>query len=76
MAAKQYPVINFEPCLSCQVCSDACPISCIELTLNGKVAGFDKWNNFFPVVDKAKCTGCGRCCDACPVEAIRMEAAS
>lgn len=72
MAAKKYPVFDFEPCISCQMCAEACPVSCIELSVNGKTNGFDKWNNFYPAVDRSKCIGCSMCFNACPMEAIRM----
>lgn len=75
MAAKRYPVFNFEPCISCQVCAEACPVSCIELSIDGLKEGFDQWHNYYPDVDKTKCIGCSMCFNACPVEAIRMEEA-
>ncbi len=58
-------------CTGCQACERACPIGCIQITLekdpaNPKlrsVAQFD--------IDEAKCMFCGLCCEPCPTGSIQ-----
>ena len=68
----QWPKPSFEhkKCMSCTICVDACPVSCIGMSApqNGK-----KGQHEFPFLknDKA-CIGCGFCSSECPVEAVAM----
>jgi len=69
MKTKQLPVFDFEPCVSCSICVQACPMSCIELS----VSGVDALRNLYPKADASVCTGCGICETVCPVDAIEMK---
>ncbi len=68
--AKQNPKFLFDHCISCSICVQACPVSCIDLSVNG----VDKFHNLYPKIDESKCTGCAICAKNCPMEAIVMEA--
>ena len=46
-----------DDCISCDACSDACPVGCIS-------EGDDKY-----VINADECISCGSCADACPVGA-------
>lgn len=72
MATKKLPKFDFDVCVSCGVCAQACPVSCIELSVNG----IDQFRNLYPKVDSSRCSGCSICMKNCPVEAIVMEEAS
>lgn len=67
--AKKNPAFLFAHCVNCSICVQACPVSCIELSVNG----IDKLNNLYPKADNEKCTGCSLCEKACPMGAIVME---
>ena len=71
MKEKKRPVFDFKLCVSCGICAQACPVSCIALT----VGGVDAHRNLYPAVRAQGCLGCGVCAKSCPVEAIRLEAA-
>lgn len=66
---KKNPEFLFDQCISCSVCVQGCPVSCIDLSVNG----VDKFNNLYPTVDKVKCISCAICAKNCPMEAIVME---
>lgn len=70
--AKKNPRFIFDQCISCSICVQACPVSCIELSVNG----VDKFNNLYPKVDEFVCIGCAICAKDCPMEAIVMEDAN
>ena len=67
---KKHPVFDYLPCVSCGICSQACPVSALAMRKEGKSG---KYRNLFPEIAKEGCIGCGRCADACPMDAIRME---
>ena len=67
--AKVNPNFLFDQCISCSICVQACPVSCIDLNVNG----VDKFNNLYPQVDDIKCIGCSLCAKNCPMDAIVME---
>jgi formate hydrogenlyase subunit 6/NADH:ubiquinone oxidoreductase subunit I len=69
MMAKKIPGFLFDQCISCSICVQECPVSCIELSVNG----VDKFNNLYPKVESLECIGCSMCAKACPMEAIVME---
>jgi heterodisulfide reductase subunit A-like polyferredoxin len=54
-------LIDWQACVECGRCVDACPEQAIE-----KVPG---WKYFV----NEKCTACGKCVDACPVGAISLK---
>ena len=68
---KKQPVFDLSSCINCGICVQACPISCLELSLFGKQG---KYRNVFPQsVKPDKCTGCGICAGACPMDCIEMK---
>lgn len=70
MAEKKKPTFNYELCIGCHTCSQVCPVSAIELNVNG----VDPLGTLYPKSDDATCIGCSMCCNICPVEAITMVA--
>lgn len=56
-------------CISCNLCAEACPIDCIEVTfqMDGKTRVLDQYN-----VDLSKCLFCDLCVEACPTYCITM----
>lgn len=67
---KKHPVIQYQLCVSCGICAQACPVSCLTMTKAGKQG---KYKKAFPALTDAACTGCGLCMKACPMEAVSME---
>lgn len=59
------PSFDYLLCVSCSVCVQACPISCIELSEKSEKDD----RNLYPAVGEG-CTGCGTCERACPMYAI------
>ncbi len=68
MAVRKRPVFDNKLCVSCNICAQACPVSCIEL----KETGGDGDNNLYPGL-YGDCLGCGMCSRSCPMGAIAME---
>lgn len=67
--AKKVPQINYELCIACGVCYQACPVSCITLSKND----IDIYKKAYPQLEKDKaCIGCGICSKACPISVIKM----
>ena len=67
---KKQPVFDLSSCLSCSICVQACPFSCLELSLPGKQG---KYKNMFPQRVRETCSGCGLCANACPMGCIEMK---
>ena len=67
--AKKLPAFRYEECVSCSVCVQTCPVSCIELSENHPAA----FKNLYPEADPERCTGCGLCAKNCPMGTIVME---
>lgn len=53
-------IIEKHNCCGCGACSQACPVSCIEMER-------DKEGFYYPKVNKHKCVSCGKCEVVCPV---------
>ena len=69
--ATKIPVFDYSICMACNICSEMCPFTCIEMTKTG----IDALKKVYPVLASPEtCTGCSICKNACPVEAIAMEA--
>lgn len=66
--ANQTPAFDYEKCISCGICVQSCPVSCLDLSL----VGIDKWKNTFPQLNGETCIGCGFCARDCPTTAIIM----
>ena len=61
------PVVNFDKCISCGICTKVCPEGIVILEPN------KEYNKLKPIVDYNYCKGCGICAEECPVKAIVME---
>lgn len=68
MTVKKRPVFEFDRCVSCSICVQACPVSSIEL--RESAGGSDR--NLYPLLLDG-CLGCGSCERACPMGAVKME---
>jgi len=65
------PHFDFNSCMSCNICIQSCPFSCLEIS---EPQGKDPHGH--PVLaNPAACIGCGLCRQDCPVDAIIMKAA-
>lgn len=53
------PVVNYEKCVKCSICTRFCPEGCMEI--NDKLE-----------IDMFYCKGCGLCAHECPAKAIEM----
>ena len=69
---KKIPVFNYSSCSVCKICMQACPVSCITMSLPGKQG---KYKNLLPQTAGENCIGCGQCAAACPMKCIKMEEA-
>ncbi len=67
--ARKHPVFTYEVCVSCGICAQACPVSCLAMT-NVRKQG--KYKKPCPEIAEEGCTGCGLCAKACPMDAIHM----
>ncbi|HYE77104.1 MAG TPA: NADH-quinone oxidoreductase subunit I, partial [bacterium] len=56
-------------CISCNLCAEACPVDCIEVTfqMDGKTRMLDQY-----AVDLSKCLFCDLCVEACPTFCLIM----
>ena len=67
---QKYPAFEDKDCVSCGICVQSCPLSCLSMTRQGKQG---KYKNLFPALNGEGCTGCGLCQRACPMACIHME---
>ena len=67
--ARKNPVFQYGHCVSCGICAQACPVSCLAMT-NIRKQG--KYKKPCPQMAEEGCTGCGICAKACPMDAIQM----
>ena len=63
------PEFDYRQCISCGMCTQECPFSCLSMTLEGKAG---KYRNVFPQMTADNCVGCGRCAAICPMDVITM----
>lgn len=68
MASKQ-PEFHYRDCVSCGICVQACPVSCLAMTNIRKQGKYDKP---CPEIAESGCIGCGLCQKACPMDVIVM----
>lgn len=66
---RKHPVFDMSGCINCGICVQACPLSCLRLSLSGRQG---KYKNVFPQLVSDKCTGCGICSASCPMDCISM----
>lgn len=68
MARKQ-PIFSYKNCVSCGICAQACPVSCLAMTC---IRTQGEYKKPCPQMAEEGCTGCGLCAKACPMNAISM----
>lgn len=67
---KKQPCFHYSECVSCSICVQSCPLSCLSLSRKGKQG---KYRNVFPeMMKKDICIGCGTCAASCPMKCITM----
>ena len=68
---KKIPVFNYEICMACGICAQACPFSSLELD---RFIESDKYKHPYPELARGEtCTGCGICAKCCPVDVIEIK---
>lgn len=67
--ARKHPVFTYDNCVSCGICAQACPVSCLAMT-NIRKQG--KYKKPCPEMAEDTCIGCGICAKACPMDVISM----
>lgn len=67
--AKKHPVFLYKSCISCGICAQACPVSCLAMT---RVLKQGKYTKPCPEMAEEGCTGCSLCSKSCPMDAITM----
>jgi electron transport complex protein RnfB len=72
---KGKPVFNYEECVACTSCMEACPFECIEMTKQGVNKRY-KTKAYPHLVKVEECTGCELCSKQCPVDSITLMAAA
>jgi formate hydrogenlyase subunit 6/NADH:ubiquinone oxidoreductase subunit I len=64
------PKIQVDMCMSCKICIDVCPVTCLALTYTPGTAD----TKGYPVLDREIfCVACEFCALGCPVDAITMQ---
>jgi len=63
------PVFDYQRCLGCTICVEACPTGCIELKMD---RGTRETIRYPELANVRNCIGCAFCVDDCPVDAIEM----
>ena len=64
------PILDKEACISCNMCIQICPVSCLSLS-EASAKGLHRYPH---MEDPALCIACGFCAEDCPVDAIGMVA--
>ena len=63
------PAFDYQHCMGCTICVEACPTGCIELNAD---RGTRKTIRY-PVLEKVRdCIGCAYCVLECPTDAVSM----
>jgi len=64
------PVFDYQRCMGCTICVEACPTGCIDL----KAERGTRETLRYPVLKKVRdCIGCAFCMLECPVDAVDMD---
>jgi NADH-quinone oxidoreductase subunit I/NAD(P)H-quinone oxidoreductase subunit I len=63
--------VDMAICTGCQACERACPINCIQITLDKDVENPKQRVMTQFDIDEAKCMYCGLCVEPCPTGAIQ-----
>ncbi len=81
MVADRHRGIHYletEKCILCDMCSKACPVTCIDITgsrdgeFEGSFAGSKAWMSKF-TIDYGECLACNLCIEVCPKDCIHMK---
>ena len=62
--------LDYQRCLGCTICVEACPTGCIGLKT---VRGTRETIRYPQLAKVRNCIGCAFCMDACPVDAVEMD---
>lgn len=65
------PEYDYDTCVACGICTDACPVECIALAQAD--IGRYKTKLYPKLVDKEACTACMICEQQCPIEAVKLK---
>lgn len=63
------PHFNKMTCMSCRICTDACPVHCLDLS---EAASCNESDGRPYMANEKACIGCGFCARECPIGAINM----
>jgi len=67
------PVFDYQRCMGCNICVEACPTGCINLNPDRG----SRETLRYPVLKQARnCIGCAFCMLECPVDAVVMDKAT
>ena len=63
------PMFDYELCMACGLCFQACPVSCLELkTIESK-----RDKKAYPAIVGDSCNGCGICVKICPDDVVSIK---
>lgn len=63
------PQFNYKTCMSCNICIENCPVSCLAL---GEARKKSNPHGYPYLKNEKNCIACGFCADDCPVKSITM----